>query len=425
MPETESQLHTGTGTGGKRRLVCVSPVHVWAAEPGRVEPGRRRAAARRLEWAARRARAGSFFITSEAADRVSISAAVTGGVAAAGPLLAEVQGQSDLTLAEDFAARLAAAASKQGRERPSHTTLEDAAAACVLAITFWRSRLGPFGGDDRDRRLVCWRAVVAEVSRDTLGDSVELSSLSPELLAGSALPLPPLLGDESRTDRAARLLFERARAKRPALLDRRLESLKAAGGRGRRAESIDRVGRAARLLLQGESLGAAATLAGFKSAGVAGHVVRAEDYLVRAARRLGFRFLFTLREREQRKASGHHGAFNPMTAATAARLAAVPSATLPLHPGGNRRHGRLALLARHYRKQQAARARAARRAARLARQGKAAARAAAIARRAAARLAKSGLWAGGPLSGNNPRYVRASLGRGERRQWHGKRLIVG
>jgi len=179
------------------------------------------------------------------------------------------------------------------------------------------------------------------------------------------------------------------------------------------------------LLLQGESLGAAATLAGFKSAGVVGHVVRAEDYLVRAARRLGFRFLFTLREREQRKASGHHGAFNPMTAATAARLAAVPSATLPLHPGGNRRHGRLALLARHYRKQQAARARAARRAARLARQGKAAARAAAIARRAAARLAKSGLWAGGPLSGNIPRYVRASLGRGERRQWHGGRLIVG
>src|SRR5258707_1120246 len=75
-----------------------------------------------------------------------------------------------------------------------------------------------------------------------------------DLLTGSALPLPALVGDGSRSERATRLLFERTRAKRPALLARRVESIKAQGGRGKRGELIDKVHRAAVLLLHGEQI---------------------------------------------------------------------------------------------------------------------------------------------------------------------------
>ena len=104
------------------------------------------------------------------------------------------------------------------------------------------------------------------------------------------------MGDDNRSDKAARLLFERATAKRPALLARRIAAIRAQGGRGKRGELVERVGRACLLMLQGECLEEAATLAGFKPA--TGHhgAVRAGDRLAQAVRRLGFRFQLSLRQ---------------------------------------------------------------------------------------------------------------------------------
>ena len=213
-----------------------SPVHVWAGQT-KVEAGRgNRSKERQREWHGHGRGHGSMCVV-EALDKLSIASALPARVQPCGPLLREVQGQHDLAMAEGQAAKLAAS-TRRDSLLCSDTTVEEGLSAGVQALALWRARLGPDSPSEPSASLVCWRAVVREMSADTWGDSVELSSMSPESLAGSVLPLRRLLGDDSREDKAARLLFERTRARRPALLSRRVEAIKAQGGRGRRARAI-------------------------------------------------------------------------------------------------------------------------------------------------------------------------------------------
>lgn len=134
---------------------------------------------------------------------------------------------------------------------------------------------------------------------------------------------------------AARLLFERARAKRPALLARRIEIIKARGGRGKRAALVDKVHRTAVLLLHGDSVDSAAAATGFKASGQS----KAGDYLMRSVRRLGFRVQFTVRYREARERQFSGGVFQPLPDYVPAGWSVQPSAGLPLADGrgGKRR----------------------------------------------------------------------------------------
>src|SRR5207244_1172341 len=123
--------------------------------------------------------------------------------------------------------------------------------AGAAAVVQWRNG-AELDGADRGAAGVSWRAVVQSVAFDWFGESIEDWRESSgggadgfDLLTGSAMPLPALVGDGSRAERASRLLFERARAKRPSLLARRIESLKLRRGRGKRGELIDKVHRAA------------------------------------------------------------------------------------------------------------------------------------------------------------------------------------
>jgi hypothetical protein len=404
----------------KPRYSLRSPVHVWAevspalAEPFKLDNGGGGA----VQW-------GAVHVSAEYLDRLPLGAALGARAIPAGPLLAEVQGQQVLALARRQAARLQRSMLWQGRGM-SEATAADAAADGAAAVVAWRNGQD-MDGAERGAAGVCWRAVVRSVGQDTLGESIEGwrgqdgGADCWDNLTGSALPLPALLGDGSRAERAARLLFERARAKRPALLARRVEEIKAArGGRGKRAEVIDKLHRAAVLLLHGEPLDAAASAAGFKASGSGSHAARAGDRLMQAARRLGFRVRFSARDRDKAEASGAGGARVPMSAATAAALAFgfAPSATLPLQDGrgGKRRVAKLRRMAR-------ARARKARQAARragwAARVGKLAdkrrdlARAARRADKAAGLWARFGAAAGAATSRTNGHW------RGAARLWRG------
>jgi hypothetical protein len=95
--------------------------------------------------------------------------------------------------------------------------------------------------------------------------------------------------DESRQERAARLLVERLAKTRHGRLLRRLANLPP--GRGKRKEAIERVGRAAVFLLQGERLDTAAAMAGFKASAKqdqrTGGSTTAGDRLIQAVKRIG------------------------------------------------------------------------------------------------------------------------------------------
>jgi hypothetical protein len=286
---------------------------------------------------------GAVLVSEACLDFLSIGVALASASIPAGPLLRECQGLQVLAMARAQAAKLAKSMQRDGRGMSS-TSQDEAAAAGAAAVVAWRNG-AKLDGAKQGARGVCWRAVVRAVAMDSFGESIEhwrdLDGGADcfDKLTGSALPLPALVGDGSRDERATRLLFERARAKRPALLARRVESLKAGGGRGKRAESIDRVHRAAILLLHGEDMDTAAQAAGFKPSGSGRQAVRAGDMLMRAARRLGFRVQFTVRDRQQGERNGGGGAFVPMSSATATAYGFKPSASLPLQDGrgGKRR----------------------------------------------------------------------------------------
>ncbi len=322
------------------RVRFVAPVHRWAraASSTREAEGVERGAVTR--W-------GAVYVS--AVEHLPISCAITSRALPAGPLLAEVQGQQVATMARAMSRKLAQSMRRDGREVSEATEL-DGAGAGALAVVQWRAGVAMEGGE-RGAAGVCWRAVVAEMSRDIYGETVSLADFSPEDLAGSALPLPGMY--EDRSDKAARLAFERARAKRPGLLARRVETMKAKGGRGRRAEAIERVQRACVLLLHGETLDKAAELAGFNGAGKA----TAGDRLARAVRRLGYRVQFDARITFGLK-KGLRFAPNPtlgagLPASIPAAWAFRPAADLPGQDGrGGKRW--IAMLARLNRAQRRA-----------------------------------------------------------------------
>src|ERR1051325_718856 len=359
-------------------------------------------------------RFGAVCVSEESLDFVSIGAALQSRFIPAGPLLHECQGQQTLATAKRQAARLAGGMSKAGRGM-SDTSQADAVGAGAAAVVAWRNG-AELDGADRGAAGVSWRAVVQSVAFDRFGESIEDWRESSggadgfDLLTGSAMPLPALVGDGSRAERASRLLFERARAKRPNLLARRIESLKLRRGRGKRGELIDKLHRAAVLLLHGEQIDLAASGAGFNASGAS----RAGDRLMQAARRLGFRVQFTARDREP-KAGGGGGAFVPLSAAVVSAWSFHPSANLPLPDGrGGKRW--VPIIQRLQRARVRRQAQAAKRAA-WARADKLQA-AKRLGKhtdkgRAARRAAKhQGLWAGLLTSGNLPRY-----GHGKRRRY--------
>lgn len=208
-------------------------------------------------------------------EAMTIPQALASSEQAAGPLLLEAQGLTDVALALACVRKLVARMAADGRP-VSDTTQADSVGAACLALTQWRQR------DDIGERLaarVAWRAVVDEVSDDCLGDSVPVHTVADDWLWFHRAQR-----DESRPERAARFKVERLAKTRHARLLRRLANLPP--GRGKRKEAIERVGRAAVFLLQGERLDTAAAMAGFKAktdrkTGGAG------DRLVEAVKRIG------------------------------------------------------------------------------------------------------------------------------------------
>lgn len=210
-------------------------------------------------------------------EAMNIRQALASCEQANGPLLLEAQGQTDIALARACVRKLVARMAADGRP-VSDTTQADAISAACLALTEWRSK-GDIG--ERLTARVAWRAVVDEVSADCLGDSIPLHAVADDWLWFNRAQ-----GDESRIERAARLVVERLAKTRHARLLRRLANLPP--GRGKRKEAIERVGRAAVFLLQGERLDTAAAMAGFKARSDGhGKSKNHGDALIQAVKRIG------------------------------------------------------------------------------------------------------------------------------------------
>jgi hypothetical protein len=97
---------------------------------------------------------------------------------------------------------------------------------------------------------------------------------------------------------------------------------------GRQVQAANKVHRAIVELLHGASLDDAARAAGFNASTVQ-HGPKAGDRLLRAAKRLGFRFQRDARDTE-RKAAFCPAPFVPMSLAIPAAWRATPSASLAL-----------------------------------------------------------------------------------------------
>jgi len=185
--------------------------------------------------------AGACLVGEACLDFLPLSVALASRAMPAGPLLRECQGVQSWALAQSTVARLRSALSKRrGDNGPSDTTLREAVGDAAAAIVQWRNGQELEGGE-YGARGVAQRAAVRSIAFDALGESIdnwrreESNGVEDwDCLAGSTLPLPQLVGDASREDKAARLRFERTRAARPAKLTRRMDSLRAGrvGGPG-------------------------------------------------------------------------------------------------------------------------------------------------------------------------------------------------
>ena len=179
---------------------------------------------------------GAFWVEGAAVDRLSIRAAMGGRAYPVGPLLMAAMGHCDLCMVRRLVGRLARKMARDGKLL-SDTMASEGEGAGLVAVVAWRNGQDQ-DGSERGAGGVAWRAMVRAVASDAMGESIESWRRADgvdawDCLVGSALPLPPLVGDGSREERASRLLFERARAKRAGLLSRRVDSLKASlGGRG-------------------------------------------------------------------------------------------------------------------------------------------------------------------------------------------------
>jgi hypothetical protein len=219
----------------------------------------------------------------------SVASALASCERPAGALLLECQGQCDLQLAERCVRKLDARMQGDGRERLNDATLRDSIGAGVLALAVWRSTgRGADGAGETLAARVAWRAVVLSISADSFGESVALHSVSDDWLFSQALPR------ESRVERLVRWQVERFALGRSALLVRRVEAIKAQGGRGRRAQAVERVGHAARLMLAGDNVDVAAVRAGYKSSGR----TSAANRLARAMRACGLGIVGDARDRQ-------------------------------------------------------------------------------------------------------------------------------
>ncbi|HEV2327647.1 MAG TPA: hypothetical protein VGY56_02535 [Verrucomicrobiae bacterium] len=246
---------------------------------------------------------------------MSISAALATGEQPQGALLLEAQGQMDLAIVESCARKLARRMIASGKE-VNEDTIQDGIGAGVLALMQWRATgaggnaSAGYTGEWKERETgkeqlngweydlsepsrvkvvktfnqaarVAWRAVVTEMSRDTLGDSIPLHAVSEDWLWHNAAQR-----DESRAERAARFKIERLAASRQSRLFRKLAMLPCTNRK--RAEVIERVGNAASMMLLGMTVEQAATAAGFAASGKRKQFT-AGDAFCRALRRLGFR----------------------------------------------------------------------------------------------------------------------------------------
>jgi hypothetical protein len=315
---------------------------------------------------------------------------------------------------------------RRNGSEPSNATEHDAIGDGLLALVQWRNTYGPRVLGE-NAALVSWRAVVRSVSvRDLLGESISLwqapdseDSGAWDSLTGSALPLPQLCGDATRADKAVRLLFERARAKRFGLLERRMASLKLRAT-GRRVGVVDKLHRAAVELLHGASLDAAATAAGFKAAD-GQFRTKAGDRLGQAARRVGLKFQATARDREAKQGQGQgqgQGPFVPLSAVTIAAMEFKPSATLRDRCNGRGSKQRVPLLRRLQRQADRAARQQAKRQAWAVKLAKRQAKRQAVTRAQARSVAKLGLWAGAlPVAPLPRRYGLGKLSESRNRTW--------
>ena len=222
-------------------------------------------------------------------EAMTVADALGGRELAAGALLAACQQQQDARIVERSAYKLRARMQGDGK------AIEDCAFSAAVqdafcAVTMWRAgvtttrtddgadTMTSAGAGDLEKHVarVAWRALVASLSADSVGVTLQIfGGAEDDWLCAQMLP------SESRTERAARLWIERNAGNRQALLVRRMSHV--SGGRGRRAQAIEKVSNALGLMLGGDSLDTAALAVGFKVRGR--HA--AGDGLIRAATRLG------------------------------------------------------------------------------------------------------------------------------------------
>jgi hypothetical protein len=169
--------------GGKaKRVSTAGGGSVRSTEAARLAAdwGERSATAR-----ARGAMVGAVGVAWSDLDSLPIRAALVSGYAPAGSLLAEIQGQLDLTVCRQMSAKLLESMRRDGKQT-SATTGEDAGAAGCVALARWRCINGKFPARRVRGSLggVAWRAIVRESSRDLLGDAVHLGRLVRRCLGG-------------------------------------------------------------------------------------------------------------------------------------------------------------------------------------------------------------------------------------------------
>lgn len=212
-------------------------------------------------------------------EAMPIAEALASGEPPAGALLLECQGQADLCLSENCARKLAVKMRGSGAT-VSEDNIQDGKAAGALALTQWRATgMGVDGAPETLAARVAWRAVVRAMSADAFGESIPLHTVGEDWLWHNGGQ-----GSESPRERAARILVARAASKRQERLGKRMASLPM--GKGKRAQVIDKVARAASLLLDGFGLDTAAGAVGFNArAGSSRH--SAADALLQACRRMG------------------------------------------------------------------------------------------------------------------------------------------
>ena len=385
-------------TGERAKLV--SPFHTLTTTEEREGAG--------LPWADSAPQfVPSGYASDTLADCLPIRTACGTRAQAAGPMLREVQGLLDMERARAQAAKLVRSMARRGWRGDKEQTTQDATGAGLLALLQWREG----AGDEPSAAAACWRAILASVGSDGMGDTVTLSDFTEEALAGSLLPLPSLLGDDTRTDKANRLTFERARAKRGDRLAVRIDHIKAIrGGRGKRAEVIDKVHRAAIGLLQGVSLGDAASASGFTGSGR----TDAGDRLAQAVRRLGFRVQLNARQSTAQAAKRVHHSTKPLPASIPAAWAANPSATIGKLSTGADKLRKIRQRTKRFNARQIRGLRAVQRAARIAQR---AARRQARQHAQARQVKAAGLLAGGRGSMGFTPGARRYMGGGQTVRW--------